>query len=481
MNAGILLPSIFLAYPMPKIRVLVLDDSIDNQRIYKDSLNEQDYEVTLCNSPLDAFESLRHQIPYHCVLLRWELKGEEKGTSLLIKLINDFPKVPVIIVSATLGVLEAQKQVEIGASDFVKRITAEELSGAIQRVTAPPQPPVGFEEVLKYKPLVGKSKAFMSTLEKIAQAKRSRRNVLILGEPGTGKTDIARAIHDLGSDSSKPFIRFNGAGVPSTLFEAALMGTVRGAFVDAKDKVGVLEECADGTLFLDELGEITPDLQPKLLTVFDQELDKRVFRRIGGTKDILFRARLICATFRPIEQLIDRKEFLKPLYDRLAQIVIEVPPLRERENDAALIVCHHLSKKYDKKLSTAAADFLVAIAGELTGNVRELLNHVFDVCEKCPGNEIGFADLVRKFPTNPAIITQSKIAFPSQILEIANHEVAEATVRDLFKTEYFHFHCENGKNSIAEVARRTGADRKTVAKYLGKPLSRDSDSPIQSS
>src|SRR6059058_2369641 len=229
----------------------------------------------------------------------------------------------------------------------------------------------------KHNGIVGTS-AVMKTLDcQIATAARSDLPVLITGESGTGKELVARAIHNSGDRSEKPFISFNCAALTESLLESELFGYERGAFTGAvAQKKGKLEVADGGVVFLDEIGELAPALQVKLLRV----LQEREFDRVGGTHPIKIDVRLIAATNRDLEEAVRKAEFRQDLYYRLAVVKLTMPPLRERREDIPMLTRHFVQKNAKrckvkpKPLSREAMAALVNY--EWPGNVRELENAI---------------------------------------------------------------------------------------------------------
>ncbi len=230
---------------------------------------------------------------------------------------------------------------------------------------------LGFEEI------IGQSKALQSVMEQVGKVASSDATVLLLGETGTGKELVARAIHRLSRRSNSSFIKMNCAAIPSGLLESELFGNEKGAFTDAvSKKIGRLELADRGTLFLDEIGEISLPLQPKLLRVLqDQE-----FERLGGTQTLKVDFRLIAATNRDLADSVQHNEFRRDLYYRLNVFPIRVPPLRERREDIRLLV-EHFVQKFARRMNKSIASLPWKTMDALTqwewpGNVRELENFI---------------------------------------------------------------------------------------------------------
>jgi transcriptional regulator with GAF, ATPase, and Fis domain len=223
--------------------------------------------------------------------------------------------------------------------------------------------------------LIGNSAALEAVLEQVELVAPTDSTVLIHGETGTGKELIARAIHNLSSRCGRPFIKLNCAAIPLDLLESELFGHERGAFTGAiAQKVGRFEQADKGTLFLDEVGDIPPQLQPKLLRV----LQEQEFERLGGTRTHQVNVRLVAATHRDLPEMAKRGEFRSDLYYRLNVFPVSLPPLRERSNDIPALVNHFVelySRKMNKFVEQIASETMDALSSySWPGNIRELQN-----------------------------------------------------------------------------------------------------------
>jgi formate hydrogenlyase transcriptional activator len=244
--------------------------------------------------------------------------------------------------------------------------------------------------------LVGTSDALRQVIQLIETVAGGDTTVLILGETGTGKELVARAIHNRSPRKEKPFVKLNCAAIPSGLLESELFGHERGAFTGAiSQKIGRLELADQGSLFLDEIGDIPLELQPKLLRV----LQEREFERLGSTRTKKVDVRIIAATHRDLESMIVRKEFRRDLYYRLNVVPIHVPPLRERATDIPLLV-RHFTNRAAKRMNKALGSVLIETMAALTrypwpGNIRELENVIERavILSKGPFLEIPLRDL----------------------------------------------------------------------------------------
>jgi len=237
--------------------------------------------------------------------------------------------------------------------------------------------------------LVGNGRAMQQVFDLIAQVSDTKANVLISGESGTGKEIVARAIHDGGDRREDPFVAVNCGAIPENLLESELFGHVKGAFTGAvQNKQGLFEAAGSGTLFLDEVGELPLPLQVKLLRV----IQERSFRRVGGTSDLRFEARLVAATNRRLEDEVASGRFREDLYYRLNVIEVRLPALRERREDIPLLVGHFV-EKYVSELGREVAGVTDAALEKLLeydypGNVRELENVVERAVALCRTGEI---------------------------------------------------------------------------------------------
>ncbi len=229
----------------------------------------------------------------------------------------------------------------------------------------------------RFEQIIGNSPALESVLEQVEQVAPTDSTVLIQGETGTGKELIARAVHNLSARCGRPFIKLNCAAIPFDLLESELFGHERGAFTGAiAQKVGRFELADKGTLFLDEVGDIPPGLQPKLLRV----LQEQEFERLGGTRTHQVDVRLVAATNRNLLDMVKRNEFRSDLYYRLNVFPVSLPPLRERREDIPALVEHFVEisgRRMGKQIENVPPDTMSALTSyEWPGNIRELQNFI---------------------------------------------------------------------------------------------------------
>jgi two-component system NtrC family response regulator len=306
--------------------------------------------------------------------------GVTVGFSILEKIVTDFPEAKVIVVTGQEDRENALKAISMGAYDFFhKPIDAKILPLVADRAYHLHQ--IEHENRLLQEqkspsPLDGvitASPAMLKVCEMVEKIAPSNLCTLIFGESGTGKELIARAVHRLSGYSQGNFVAINCAAIPENLLESELFGHEKGSFTGAtSQKKGKVEMADGGTLFLDEIGDMPVELQSKMLRF----LQERVIERVGGTKEIPVDVRIVCATHRPMNEMIQEKSFREDLYFRISDITIELPPLRERDDDIVVLARVFLEKyaaEQGKKihgLSQAAENLLLDY--ECRGNVREL-------------------------------------------------------------------------------------------------------------
>jgi len=270
--------------------------------------------------------------------------------------------------------------------------------------------------------IVAESPQMKAIIKQVGKIAASRATVLIQGESGTGKELIARVIHDYSSDEPKPFIGINCSAIVDTLLESELFGHEKGAFTGANQtKYGRFELAEDGTIFLDEIGEMSLPLQAKLLRV----LQEREFERVGGVQKLPLRARIVAATNRDLEQEVREKRFRADLYQRLKVVTIELPPLRERPSDIPKLVQRLLARiaaRVDKRITHVSEELIQVLQSmPWPGNVRELENALIRAVVLAPGETL----LREHFPFQPPPPPPPMVREPSRpLLSLAEAEKA---------------------------------------------------------
>jgi len=380
-------------------RVLVVDDSKETCEFLEELLETLGLEVVKATHPDRAIEFL-HREPFDLLLSDINLEAKKDGLDLLREA---KPLGVDTILLSGFGTLEtAIEAVREGAFDFLsKPWNNEELKALVTRALARRQSSGhGTEKAVSPKGkrslMIGSSPKMMAVYKTIASLQNSRATVLITGESGTGKELVARSIHLSSDRRDRPFVAVNCGALTESLLESELFGHVKGSFTGAAgEKPGLFEEASGGTIFLDEIGETSPNFQVRLLRV----LQEQEIRRVGGTRTIKVDSRVIAATNRDLQQMVKAGSFREDLYYRLSVVELAVPSLRERREDIPPLLDHFLSEFAQKDqqayhLHPEARRVLEAYSWP--GNVRELANAVENLTQLSRGREITVDDLPAK-------------------------------------------------------------------------------------
>jgi DNA-binding NtrC family response regulator len=359
--------------------ILIVDDEPLNLDLLEQELSDLGYAVDRADDGRAALAQLAAK-PADLVLLDYQMPGMN-GIEVLGEIKNHEPGLPVIIITAYGTIERAVEAIKAGADDFItKPFDPEHLAVVVEKALEKSRLRSEVELLTRelagrYYLVTGKSSVMAAALADAKKAARSKTTVLLLGESGTGKEIFARSIHEWSERASRPFIAINCAGLSKELLESELFGHERGAFTGAhQKKKGKMEIAEGGTVFLDEVGDIAPELQTKLLRF----LQEREFERVGGALPIRVDVKIIAATNRDLDEAVQCGAFREDLYHRLNVIAIALPPLRDRKDDIAALADHFLlrfaaeTKKTFNGFSEDASARLCAYAWP--GNVRELAN-----------------------------------------------------------------------------------------------------------
>jgi len=379
-----------------KPRVLVVDDERNYHLILRELLTRDGFEVETASEALEALK-LASRRPFEAALVDLRL-GESDGVEVMERLRRIDADLSVVIMTAYATVETAVDSLKRGAADYViKPFDNRDLLRMLHRavsLTRLSRENARLREAARagdeVPDLLGASPQIEAVRKLAAQVARTDTTVLITGETGTGKEVVARAIHRASPRADQPFVAVHCAALAESLLESELFGHERGAFTGAvSTKRGRFELAQGGTLFLDEVGEIPEHVQVKLL----RAIESRSFERVGGEVPIETDARFIAATNRDLKAAIAAGRFREDLYYRLNVVRIELPPLRERRGDVALLAQHFLRRcaarmeRAPARLDARAAELLAAYAWP--GNVRELENVIERALVITSGDEVG--------------------------------------------------------------------------------------------
>ena len=382
------------------VELLLVDDDPEVCEVVRFGLAPQDVNVAFAPSGDKAFTYVTtHRVDV--VVTDLAMPGMH-GFELIERIVSNLPDLPVIVLTGAGDFQTAVNAMRAGAYDFVtKPVDLAGLTLAVKRAAerrALREEVVELRRVVaearRFEQLIGASAAMQSVYDVIAQVGPTDATVLVTGQSGTGKEMVARSLHQASRRRANPFVAVDCAAIPESLIEAELFGYAKGAFTDAKtSRVGLLAQADGGTLFLDEVAELPATMQPKLLRV----LQERKLRAIGSDVETSFDVRLVCATNRDLDAMIQQREFREDLYYRINVVQLPLPPLRVRAGDVLLLAQHfitHFARMFERDirgLSVESADRLIRYSWP--GNVREFCNAIERAVAMCSGRDISVEDL----------------------------------------------------------------------------------------
>lgn len=360
-------------------KILIIEDDKITQTVINTAVINWGFDTIVCSNGRDGVLSAIENKP-NVVITDYQMPGMS-GIEVIQQIKSKLPNTPIILMTAYDEMQLTIKAIQVGAFDYIEKpinlkklktildnaitetnIVKLDISSSQSKINS-----------LSGVTLIGKSEGMRDILKKIGLVSNNRVSVLIKGETGTGKEVVSRIIHESGVTRNRPFVAVNCSALAETLLESELFGHVKGAFTDAiRDKAGKFESAGDGTIFLDEISEISPNIQLKLLRV----IQENEFERVGGEKTIAMRARIIAASNKSLEEQVMIGKFRQDLFYRLNVFTIDIPPLRERSSDIPLLVDFFIQKSnqiYGKNIKHITKDALNILMNHIwPGNVREL-------------------------------------------------------------------------------------------------------------
>ncbi|HEY1269645.1 MAG TPA: sigma-54 dependent transcriptional regulator [Candidatus Binatia bacterium] len=400
--------------------ILVVDDDPDIREILKDRLESMHYRVLEAGDGVEGLEIIEKQSP-RLVFLDIEMPGMD-GLKVLEEIRRREIDATVVMITAYATIERAVRAMRDGAYDFIPKPFEPEhialtVKKALERERLKREVTVLSEQISdRYRLVSAKSGKMLQAIDTAKKAAASRTTVLLLGESGTGKEIFARAVHNWSAEKDAPFVAINCVGLAKELLESELFGHEKGAFTGAHElKKGKMELAHGGTVFLDEIGDISPELQTKFLRF----LQEREFERVGGTKPIRVDVRIVAATNRDLEAAVHDGRFREDLYYRLNVIPIVLPPLRERKEDIPELASFFM-KRFAAEAKKSFSEIARDAEAKLTtygwpGNVRELANIIERAVVLGSGPKLGAADLPPRIAATEAPSRSAVISYRDDV------------------------------------------------------------------
>ncbi len=443
-------------------RVLIVDDEPEMAAVIEQALVRRGYLAQQQHSGDGAWDVLERE-DYDVVITDINMRGMN-GVELTERIVQNRHDIPVIVITAFGSVETATAVLRAGAYDFItKPFEIEQLVVAVERAIQNRRLREEVkrlrEEVARAKPtseLLGESPAMRKVHETISRVAETDATVLVTGESGTGKELVARALHKRSKRKDGPFIAINCAAMPEALLESELFGHAKGAFTDAKTaKRGLFLEASHGTLFLDEIGEMPPGMQAKLL----RALEERAVRPVGATSETPFDARILAATNRDLESLVESGRFREDLYYRVNVVQLALPPLRARGGDV-LALAQQFITRYSEPMGKKVRGFSSAVGERLLayawpGNVRELQNCIERALALARFEELTVEDL-------PPKVRDFKPSF----VVVATEDPTDLVTMEEVERRYIQRVMEAVGQNKTQAAKVLGFDRTTLYRKL---------------
>lgn len=451
-------------------RILVIDDDPGILFAFRKALKKEGHEVITLNSGKEVLKTLEDENP--ALVFLDIAMPETDGLTILKQMQDGGLEVPVVVITAYGNMETAVNAMKLGAFEYltkpldifrVRAVTKTALKIRHMKEELDQLRRKSYEPADNHR-LVGISPVMYQlykTIGTIASTPNST-NVLILGESGTGKELVARALHSYGGHAKEPFFGLNCTVLPEQLLISELFGHEKGSFTGADElKTGKFEAVGQGTIYLDEIGDTSPDFQKKLLRV----LQEREFERLGGLTSIPLEARIIASTNRDLRYKIKTEQFREDLYFRLSVLEIAIPPLRDRREDIPLLVAHFLDKYchaagYNTKEITDDALKLLS-SQDYPGNVRELEN-IVERCVYLDRSAIITADILKRF-----LKLSDNGNYDSPLLNRNIHQARRRAI-EKFDRDYIRMLLSEYSGNVTAAAKTAGIERQSLQRLMKK-------------
>ena len=444
--------------------ILIIDDDSAVRSSLSFMLKRAGYEVKTAPGPREAMDIVRAEAPALILMdMNFTLSttGEEGLT--LLKQVKVFrPDVPVILMTAWGSIQLAVQGMQAGAFDFITKpwnnaALLQRIETALELTAAPKEVPEEQTTALNRSHIIGKSKGLMEVLNTVARIARTNASVLITGESGTGKELIAEAIHINSQRVKQPFVKVNLGGISQSLFESEMFGHKKGAFTDASaDRIGRFEMANKGTIFLDEIGDLDPSCQVKLLRV----LQDQTFEVLGDSRPRKVDVRVVSATNADLRKMVSERTFREDLFYRINLITVKLPSLRERREDIPLLARHFADRQAElnglprTEFSADALNFLSRLP--YPGNIRELKNLVERTI------------LVSGKPTLDASDFDAQYLRPNEPVKASDASSLAGMTLDEIERQTILQALDRHKGNLSQVAMTLGISRAALYRRLEK-------------
>ena len=446
--------------------ILIIDDDLAVRTSLMLLLKTEGYEVMTSGEPEQAIQLIKESSPQLIILdlnFSIDTSGKE-GMQLLerIKKVDD--KIPIILITGWGTIELAVQGMKMGANDFLNKpwsndhvLQSVKTLLDLKEKRTEKHSRKQLDSLYNFQHIIGEDEKVIDLLETIGRVAATDASVLLLGESGTGKELIAEAIHQNSLRANKPFIKVNLGGISTSLFESEMFGHVRGAFTDARtDRIGRFELAHKGTIFLDEIGDLDAASQVKLLRV----LQDRSYEVLGSSRTKTVDVRVVCATNRNLEEMVERGTFREDLLYRINLITIKLPPLRERINDIEKLVHFFISNLktiYNRPQMEVSKEALKWLQGlSLPGNIRQLKNLVERSVLISKKDKLEVEDFKAQVPQSPS--KKGNLQLP-EVGSISLDELENQMIR---RAMAFH------RNKISKAAQALGITRSSLYRRLEK-------------